>query len=105
MNVFQVSGDGSLNNIANIVDNATLQLDGAGSMTTTQIGTTTYLFVASDEDNGVSVFRVANDGNLVNVYNITDNATLQLDQASSLTTAQIGTTTYLFVGGRTDNGV
>ena len=51
------------------------------AVTTAQVGSNTYLFVTGQIDNGVSVFQVSSDGSLVNVYNITDNATLQLDRS------------------------
>ena len=106
VSVFEVSGDGRLRNVANIEDDANLQLSGSGSVTTAQIGSATYLFVAGYFDNGVSVFEVAGDGSLTNVDNITDNTgDLQLSGAQFVTTAQVGSATYLFVTGESDNGV
>ena len=106
VSVFEVSGDGRLRNVANIEDDANLQLLGTQSVTTAQIGGSTYLFVAGYFDNGVSVFEVASDGSLTNVDNITDNTDdLQLLGANSVTTAQIGSATYLFVAGYLDSGV
>ncbi len=75
-----------------------LELDGATAVTTAVVGGTTYLFVAGYSDDGVSVFRVANDGTLTNVYNAKDTtSTNLLDEAVSLATAAFGGNTYLYV--------
>ena len=106
VSVFRVAADGTLTNVDNKSDNSTLKLKGAASVTTSQIGANTYLFVAGRDDDGVSVFRVASDGTLTHVTNVSDNTTtLELDGANSVTTAQIGANTYLFVAGKLDSGV
>ncbi len=111
VSVFSVNGaTGELTNVDNVADseNAALELDGAWSLTTATIGDTTYLFTASTHDDGVSVFSVNGvTGELTNVDNVDDseNAALELDGAQSVTTAVIEGTTYLFVGGATDDGV
>ena len=105
VSVFQVANNGSLTNVYNIKDSTDLLLDGAISLTTAQIGSNTYLFVSGNNDSGVSVFEVSSDGSLVNIYNVEDNAELELAGADFLTTAQIGSATYLFVAGNVDDGV
>ena len=87
-------------------DDVSLELLGASSVTTATIGATPYLFVAGQSDNGVSVFSIATGatgGALTNVHNVTDDATLALAGAISVTTATIGATPYLFVAGQNDN--
>ena len=105
VSVFSVAADGSLTNVANVTDDATLELDFPGGVTTAAIGAATYLFVTGANDDGVSVFSVAADGALTNVDNVADDATLVLDDAFAVTTAAIGGTTYLFVTGQIDDGV
>ena len=65
----------------------------------------TYLFVAGFDDDGVSVFSVANNGSLNNVTNVSNDSSLLLDGAISVTTAEVGGMTYLFVAGFNDSGV
>ena len=74
-------------------------------MSTAVVSGTTYLFVAGRNDSGVSVFRVASDGALTSVFNIDDDGTLELRGATSVSTAVVSDTTYLFVAGFFDNGV
>ena len=95
----------SLVNVYNIDDTGDLNLAGARGLTTAQIGSNTYLFVAGQNDDGVSVFQVSSDGSLVNVDNIDDTGDLELDGASSVSTAKIGNSTYLFTTGFSDDGV
>ncbi|MEE2527212.1 Ig-like domain-containing protein, partial [Hyphobacterium sp. HN65] len=105
VSVFSVANDGSLTNVANVTDAPALELDGASSVTTAEVVGTTYLFAAGQIDDGVSVFSVGNDGSLTNVANVTDGGALELDGASSVTTALVGGTTYLFAAGQSDDGV
>ena len=65
MSVFSVGNDGGLNNVTNVSDDSSLELDGVASVTTAVVGSITYLFVAGQSDDGVSVFSVAADGSLV----------------------------------------
>ena len=105
VSVFSVGNDGMLTSVTSVSDDDNLKLDGAGSVTTTLIGSTTYLFVAVEIDDGVSVFSVKDNGMLTSVTNVSDDANLKLDQASLVTTALIGSTNYLFVAGALDDGV
>ena len=105
VSVFSVANNGMLASVTNVPDAGSLKLDGAFSVTTAVVGTTTYLFVAGLDDFGVSVFSVANNGMLANVTNVTDDVNLELDGASSVTTAVVDGTTYLFVAGNADSGV
>src|SRR5262245_20349020 len=93
------------NSFFNVTDAGQLELDGARYATTAVVGGTTYLFVAASDDNGVSVFSVGADGTLTSVFNVNDNATLNLGGAYGVTTAVVAGTTYLFVDGFNDNGV
>jgi len=105
VSVFSVAADGSLTNVDNVTDDATLELDFTEAVTTALVGGTTYLFVTGTLDDGVSVFSVAANGALTNVDNVTDDATLELFGAFGVTTAAIGGTTYLFATGAGDDGV
>ena len=106
VSVFSVANDdGMLTSVTNVTDAGSLQLDGAISVTTAVVEDTTYLFVAGNRDDGVSVFSVANNGMLTNVDNVDDDNNLELHGAISVTTAVVEDTTYLFVAGGSDDGV
>ena len=105
VSVFSVGSDGMITSVTNVSDNANLELGGARSLTTATVGSTIYLFVVGQTDDGVSVFSVGSDGMITSVINVSDNANLELDGATSVTTATVGSTTYLFVAGQDDDGV
>ena len=105
VSVFRVQSDGILINVHNVSDEGSLELDGARSVTTASVGGETYLFVAGQVDNGVSVFQIKSGGILSNVHNVSDGGSLELKAANSVTTALVGAETYLFVAGATDDGV
>ena len=97
----------NLTNTANVTDTGTFALDGASGVATAVVGGITYLFVASQVEDGVSVFSVAANGTLTNVGNVfdVDNVSYELDGAFEVTTAALGGITYLFVAGSDDDGI
>jgi VCBS repeat-containing protein len=105
LTAFRVESDGSLINTAAIVDDGTVNLSYAEGVTVAHIGAATYVFTASAGDNGISVFSVGSGGTLTNVFNINDDATLNLQTTYSLTTLAYGGTTYLLAVGYDDSGV
>ena len=105
MSVFSVAADGALTNVANVGDNATLQLALTTDVETAVVGGTTYLFSGGVNDNGVSVFSVGANGALTNVDNVTDDGTSRIQGPQGLATAVVGGNTYLFVTGYHDDGV
>jgi 6-phosphogluconolactonase (cycloisomerase 2 family) len=105
VSVFSIAGDGTLTNVENVTDDATLELDAPHTAATAVVGGNTYLFVPAAIDDGVSAFAVAADGTLTHVASVADDATLELDGAVGATTAIVGGTSYLFVSGGEDDGV
>ena len=103
--VYSVAANGHLTNVFNVSDSGPMELDGPVDAITAVVGGTTYLFVSGFEDDGVSVFSVAANGHLTNVFNLPDDGTLKLDNAVGLSTAVLGGTTYLFVAGADDDGL
>ena len=79
VSVFSVVADGALTNVFNVTDAGALEPSPCLWLTTAVVGGTTYLFVAGRNDDGVSVFSVAANGALTNVFNVTDAATFELD--------------------------
>src|SRR5437588_8988727 len=95
----------TFSNPFNVTDAGALHLDFATGVTTAVVGGTTYVFVAGQGDDGVSVFSVAAKGKLTNAFNVSEAGAFELDGAIRLATEQIGSTTYLSVTGHQDNGV
>ncbi|WP_068956305.1 cadherin-like domain-containing protein [Pararhizobium polonicum] len=89
----------------NETDGGALELDGASFITSTDVGGTTYVFVAGAADNGISVFALGLDGSLTNVSNVTDNGSLNLTGVSGLSTITSNGNTYLIAAGAGDNGL
>ncbi|MCH9665048.1 MAG: beta-propeller fold lactonase family protein [Gammaproteobacteria bacterium] len=104
VSVFSVGDNGSLANVDNVADEGDLELDGATSVAVAEVGNSSYLFVTSQMDGGVSVFSVAANGSLANVDNVADNSAPDLDGDRSVTVAEAGGNSYLFVASSlTDN--
>ncbi|WP_421724900.1 hypothetical protein [Bauldia sp.] len=86
-------------------DHPLLELQGAGGLTTFTVGGAIFLAAVGFDDDGLSVFAVGADGTLTNVDNVIDTPTFELHEAADVVAAEVGGTTYLFVGGRLDSGV
>ncbi|MCY4491588.1 MAG: hypothetical protein OXC46_09035, partial [Thaumarchaeota archaeon] len=91
----------TINTVSQITDTdaSTLELDGARGITLFKIGTSTYLAVASSDDDGVQILDVSTPSTITQVSQITDTdaSTLELDGARGITSFKIGTSTYLAV--------
>ena len=105
VSVFSVAANGTLANVVNVDDgsDAALELDGAFGVTTAVVGGTTYLFVAGQADDGVSVFSVAATARSP-AYSTSPTPGAKLYGAFDATTAVVGGTTYLFVPGTPTTG-
>ena len=94
--------------VANITDNTEFgELNGARSVTTTQIGGNHYALVTSQYDSGVQIIDINIPSNPMSVANITDDADGfgVLAGATSVTTTQIGGNHYALVTSQYDSGV
>ena len=81
-------------------------LDGAGSITTVQIGSATYALVASYDDDGVQIINITNPAAPTATSSVTDGTIFdELDGVAGITTVKIGSSVYALVASLDDNGV
>ena len=99
--IFQVPSDSSqvLTKVGSYRNSSTVELNATYSATSAYIRGIPYLFVAGNVDDGVSIFRINNNGTLIRVSQITDISSRSLNEAVAVTTAVVSGNTYLFVGG------
>jgi 6-phosphogluconolactonase (cycloisomerase 2 family) len=96
---------GVLTNTSNFTDDGsggTIALHGANSVAAATIGGNTYLFVTSENDDGLAVLAVNPMGVLSHVESVFDAGALKLDYARDVATAVVGGTTYVFTGANFD---
>ncbi len=105
LSVFRVGTNGALTNVDNVGDGGALNLGGVSRVTTATVGGNAYVFAAGTNDDGISVMRVAGDGQLTEVSNLADTGVFELDGVKGLTTAVIGGNTFLFAAGGVDDGL
>ena len=103
--ILDVTTPGTITPVSQITNNATLELEGARGITSFKIGTSTYVAVASSDDDGVQILDVTTPSNISAVSQITDDTTLELDGAYGITSFKIGTSTYVSVSAFHDDGV
>lgn len=102
---FQLSAAGQLTHVGTIVDNATRELNGAIGLDSATINGATFLYVAGRDDSGISVFQVAANGALTNVFNYSDTSDLALNGVNDLEVLEFEGTTYLIANGLLDDGI
>jgi hypothetical protein len=98
---FKNLDDGKLTHVQSMPDTKKIHTDGIIGMFTHKINGKTYLYTGGFQDNGVSSFRVDEDGRFKNVNNISDNTTDRyLTGAYPVTGVELGGNYYVVVGHR-----
>ena len=105
ISVFRVNGNGTLTNTDNVTDDDTVELDDAYDIANATIGGRTFVFVAAEDDNGISAFELKADGTVTLVQNVVDEGPLELEGAAGVATAKVDGTTYLVASGTIDDGL
>ena len=98
---FKIQNDGKLTHIQSMKDDETIHTDGIIGMFTHRIKGKTFLYTSGFQDNGVSSFRVYENGKFKNINNISDNKTDRyLTGAYPVTGVTLGGNKYVIVGHR-----
>ncbi|WNJ19071.1 hypothetical protein [Pontibacter sp. G13] len=97
---FELTNAGKLIHIQSIADTDAIHVHGMIGMSSMKIGDELFLFTGAFFDNGVSSFRVMENGHLAHVASIEDDETLFLDGAFAVNTVQLGGRHFLLAGHR-----
>ena len=98
---FKIQPDGKLTHVQSMKDDDNIFTDGIIGMFTHKIKGKTFLYTGGFQDNGVSSFRVYENGSFKNINNIGDNTTDRyLTGAYPVTGVQLGDNYYVVVGHR-----
>lgn len=97
---FRISEKGQLEHIQSMADSEELFTDGIIGMSTHRIAGKTFLFTGGFQDNGLSSFRVYEDGHFENISNIGDDHTLYLNGTYPLISSTRSGWNYVVVGHR-----
>ena len=98
---FKIEADGKLNHVQSMKDDDKIHTDGIIGMFTHNFKGKTFLYTGGFQDNGVSSFRVYENGTFKNINNISDNTTDRyLTGAYPVTGVTLGDHRYVIVGHR-----
>lgn len=101
LSCFMIHEDGKLTHVQSMKDDDKIHTDGVIGMFVHKIDGKTFLFTGGFQDNGVSSFRVYDNGKFKNINNIDDNNTDRfLTGTYPVTGAKIGNNYYVIVGHR-----
>ncbi|MCG8453095.1 MAG: lactonase family protein [Spirochaetales bacterium] len=84
---------------------ASYNLNGADSLAITQVGGRQFLIVAGYNDDGLSLFEISTNGQLLHRTNVNNSLSTNLNGPRDLEIAVVGTKTFLFVSADVDKGV
>jgi 6-phosphogluconolactonase (cycloisomerase 2 family) len=101
LSCFKIENDGKLTHVQSMKDDENIHTDGIIGMFTHKINGKTYLYTGGFQDNGVSSFRVYENGKFKHVNSISDNTTNRyLTGAYPVTGVTLGDNNYVIVGHR-----
>ncbi|WP_303318835.1 Dabb family protein [Flavivirga abyssicola] len=101
LSCFKIHNDGKLTHVQSMKDNDNIHTDGIIGMFTHKIKGKTFLYTGGFQDNGVSSFRVYENGKFKNINNISDNTKDRyLTGAYPVTGVKLGGNYYVIVGHR-----
>lgn len=101
LSCFKIEDDGRLIHVQSLKDDEIIHTDGVIGMYTLKMNGKTYLYTGGFQDNGVSSFRVHENGEFENINNISDNTEDRyLTGAYPVTGVTLGDNNYVIVGHR-----
>lgn len=100
LSAFRITAEGRLEHVQSMADTEELFTDGIIGMSTHRIDGKTFLFTGGFQDNGLSSFRVYEDGHFENISNIGDDYQLYLNGTYPLISATRSGWHYVVVGHR-----
>ncbi|OHX64315.1 Dabb family protein [Flammeovirga pacifica] len=101
LSCFAINKDGSLSHVQSMKDDEKIHTDGIIGMSTHKINGKTYLYTGGFQDNGISSFRVYDNGSFKNINNISDNKTDRyLTGTYPVCSVQLGEDHFVVVGHR-----
>ena len=100
LSAFKIGASGQLDHIQSMTDTAGIYTDGIIGMSVHRINGVTYLFTGGFQDNGISSFRILEDGRFENVSNIGDDANLYLNGTYPVISVSKDGWNYVVVGHR-----
>lgn len=78
LSVVEITAGGVAVPVQSFADNGATHIEGAGYLTSAVVGGVTYVIASGFSATGVSVFSMASDGQLTNVFNVGDDASSML---------------------------
>ena len=97
---FKITAAGQLEHVQSIADTKEIFTDGIIGMSMHRVDGKTFLFTGGFQDNGLSSFRIYEDGHFENISNIGDDYTLFLNGTYPVISATKSGWNYVVVGHR-----
>lgn len=97
---FKITDEGHLEHVQSMADTKEIYTDGIIGMSVHQIGGETFLFTGGFQDNGLSSWKVFEDGRFDNVSNIGDDANSFLNGTYPVISSTVKDWNYVVVGHR-----
>ena len=103
--IIDVSDPANISATDSITDDTTTELYGAYGITSFMVGSKTYVAVTAQPADGVQIIDVSDPANISATDSLKNDSTLELDDATGITSFMVGSKTYLAVASLEDDGV
>jgi len=104
LSLFRLTQDGALIPADHIIDELSTRFSRVSALETLMVDGRAYVF-AGGEDDGISVFTVMPDGQLLHLATLADTNDRSLADVSAIAAMEIGGSIALFVSSRTETGI
>ena len=103
--IIDVSDPANISATDSITDDTTTELYGAYRITSFTIGSKTYVAVTAQPADAVQIIDVSDPANISAVDSLNNDSTLELDDATGITSFMVNSKTYVAVASLEDDGV
>ncbi|HWL55331.1 MAG TPA: calcium-binding protein [Paracoccus sp. (in: a-proteobacteria)] len=104
LTMFRLTYDGALLPVDHIIDERTTRFSGASALDTVMVDGRAFVFVGGADD-GISVFTVMPDGQLLHLVTLADTDARSLADVSAISALEINGKIAVFVASRTEAGI
>ncbi|MEL7463966.1 MAG: hypothetical protein AAFN79_07855 [Pseudomonadota bacterium] len=91
---------GVIEHVSNVFDDASTHLTGVDDIAIAETTAGRFLAAVSPDEQGVSVYRVLDDGTFVNTFNLATGPEISLGVLTQVATVAVGDDHFVFIGGR-----
>ncbi len=105
VSIFDITNPASITLVGQIKDNTSIRLEGPRGIDVYESGSSRYVIVATDEEDGVQILNITNPASITAAGNIAEDDDLELANPYGVEVYKSNDNIYAIVAGNSDDGV